>query len=115
MTTSPSAHGPVHEFANQTTDHWTEQKGDEEGDFIHMHLKVKPDSTYKDNYTSIDFWIDKKLGLPAKITAVSTEEDIHQIKLLKPKVNSKMDLKIFEFKVPNDFGKEIIPLKKTMN
>ncbi len=82
-------------------------------DFIHLHLKVKPGSIYKDNYSSIDFWIDKKLGLPAKINAVSTEEDIiYQIKLLKPKVNSKMDLKIFEFKVPNDFGKEIIPLKK---
>jgi len=93
-----------------------EQQGDEEGNFIHLHLKVKPDSTYKDNYTSVDFWIDKKLGLPAKITAVSTEGDIiSQIKLLKPQVNSKMDLKIFEFKVPNDFGKEIIPLKKNKN
>ena len=105
----------IEDLKKQFEINMVEQKGDEEGDFIHMHLKVKPDSTYKDNYTSIDFWIDKKLGLPAKITAVSTEEDIHQIKLLKPKVNSKMDLKIFEFKVPNDFGKEIIPLKKTMN
>jgi len=82
-------------------------------DFIHLHLKVKPDSIYKDDYSSIDFWIDKKLGLPAKINAVSTEGDIiYQIQLLKPKVNSKMDLKVFEFKVPKGFGKEIIPLKK---
>ncbi|MHC4641936.1 MAG: LolA family protein [Planctomycetota bacterium] len=87
------------------------QAGDEEV-FIHLNLKVKPDSIYKDNYTSVDFWIDKKLGLPAKINAVSTEKDIYQIKLIKPQVNSKMGLKIFEFKVPDDFGKEIIPLKK---
>ena len=85
-------------------------------DFIHLHLKVKPDSIYKDDYSSIDFWIDKKLGLPAKINAVSTEGDIiYQIKLLKPQVNSEMDLKVFEFKVPDNFGKEIIPLKKTKN
>ena len=77
-----------------------------------MHLKVKPDSVYKDDYVSIDFWIDKKLGMPAKINAVSTEEDIYQIRLLKPKVNKRMDKKVFEFKVPRGFGKEIIPLKK---
>jgi len=83
--------------------------------FIHLHLKVKPDSVYKDDYVSIDFWIDKKLGMPAKINAVSTEEDIYQIRLLKPKVNKRMDNKVFEFKVPDDFGKEIIPLKKKVN
>ena len=89
-----------------------ERQRNEQENFIHLHLEVKPDSTYKDNYTSIDFWIDKKLGLPAKITAVSTEEDIYQIRLLKPKVNKRMDKKVFEFKVPRGFGKEIIPLKK---
>jgi outer membrane lipoprotein-sorting protein len=89
-----------------------ERKGGEQEEFIHLHLKVKPDSIYKDNYTSVDFWIDKKLGLPAKINAVSTEEDIYQISLLKPKVNKRMDKKVFEFKVPKGFGKETIPLKK---
>jgi outer membrane lipoprotein-sorting protein len=89
-----------------------EQQGDEKADFIHLHLKVKPDSTYKDNYTSVDFWIDKKLGLPARINAVSTEEDIYQIKLLKPSINKPIDTSVFEFKVPDNFGKEIIPLKE---
>ncbi|MDH4240890.1 MAG: hypothetical protein OEW48_15135, partial [Phycisphaerae bacterium] len=74
--------------------------------------KVKPESEYKDKYTSIDFWIDKKLYLPARINAVSTEEDIYQIRLVKPKVNKKLDTKIFDFEIPNGFGKEIIPLKK---
>ncbi|MDH4240869.1 MAG: hypothetical protein OEW48_15025, partial [Phycisphaerae bacterium] len=59
-----------------------EQQGDDMENFIHLHLKVKPESEYKDKYTSIDFWIDKKLYLPARINAVSTEEDIYQIKLL---------------------------------
>jgi outer membrane lipoprotein-sorting protein len=88
------------------------QKPSERDDFIQLHLKVKPDSTYKDKYTSIDFWIDKKLYLPAKIVAVSTEEDIYEIKMLKPKVNKKLDKRIFDFKTPRGFGREIIPLKK---
>jgi len=89
-----------------------EQQGSKSNDFIHLHLKVKPDSTYKDDYTSIDFWIDKKLYLPAKIVAVSTEEDIYQMKLLKPKVNKRIDKKVFEFKIPKGFGVETIPLKE---
>ncbi len=90
-----------------------EQKRPEPEDFIQVHLKVKPNSVYKHKYISIDFWIDKKLGLPAKIVAVTTEEDIHRIKFLKPKVNKGMDKKVFEFKMPKGFDEpEIIPLKK---
>lgn len=89
--------------------------GAEISDFVQLHLKVKPDSAYKDDYVSIDFWIDKKLGLPAGIHAVSTEQDIYQIKLLKPQVNKGINKKAFDFEVPKDFGKEIIPLKKTID
>ena len=96
-----------------------EQKKSEPEDFIQIHLKVKPNSVYKDDYIFIDFWIDKKLGLPAKIVAVSTEpanepaeqKDILEIKFLKPKVNRKINEKVFNFKIPKDFGEpEIIPL-----
>lgn len=98
-----------------------EQQGGEQENFIQLHLKVKPDSKYKEQYTSIDFWIDRKLYLPAKIVAISTEpadvpsikKDSYQIKLLKPKINKKMDESLFDFKVPKGFGREIIPLKKT--
>jgi len=77
-----------------------------------LHLKVKADSIYKDDYTSIDFWIDKELGLPAKIVATSTEEDIYEIKLLKSAVNKKINKKVFELEIPKGFGVEIIPLRK---
>jgi outer membrane lipoprotein-sorting protein len=89
-----------------------EQAGTKPPPFIQLHLKVKPDSTYKDDYTSIDFWIDKKLGLPVKIIAVSTEEDIYEIRMLKPKVNKKIDKKVFDFKIPKGFTIDITPLKK---
>ena len=89
-----------------------EQQGGEAENFTRLYLKVKADSIYKDDYTSIDFWIDKKLDLPAKIVAVSTEEDIYEIKFLKPAVNKKISKKVFDFEVPKGFSEEIIPLKK---
>lgn len=82
-------------------------------EFIQLNLKVKPDSIYKDDYKTIDFWIDKKIFLPTKVVAVSTEEDIYEIKFLQPKVNEKMDKKAFEFKIPEGFTVEQIPLKKS--
>ena len=88
------------------------QEENEPSEFIKLHLEVKPGSIYKDDYTSIDFWIDKKVNLPAKIVAVSTEEDIYEIKLLEAKVNEGIDEKVFEIEVPGGFGEEIIPLRE---
>ncbi len=87
-------------------------------DFIQVHLKVKPNSIYKDDFVSMDFWIDEKAGLPVKVVAVKTEPeppfgDIQEIKFLKPKVNKDIDGKVFEFKIPSGFGEpEIVPLQK---
>ena len=74
--------------------------------FIQLHLKVKPTSVYKDDYTSIDFWIDRRSALPARITAVSTEGEIYQIKLLEPEVNKGIDKKVFEVRIPEGFTVE---------
>lgn len=80
---------------------------------IHLHLKVKPESVYKDDYTSIDFWIDKELNLPSKIIAVNLDEDIYEINLLNAKVNQALDDKIFDVEIPAGFAKPTItPLKK---
>jgi outer membrane lipoprotein-sorting protein len=85
---------------------------DEPNGLTHLHLKVKPDSRYKDDYKSVEVWIDKQLMLPAKISAVSTEGDFYEISFAKPKVNEVIDEKVFEFTIPDGFGKpEIIPLK----
>ena len=85
---------------------------DEPNGLIHLHLTVKPDSQYKDDYKSVEVWIDKGLMLPAKISAVSTQGDIYEFSFIRPKVNEKNNEKVFEFTIPEDFGKsEIIPLK----
>jgi hypothetical protein len=90
-----------------------EQKTPESKDFIQVHLKVKPNSLYKDDYTIIDFWIDRKLNLPAKVIAVTTEKDIYEIKFLKPKINKAIDKSVFDFKMPKNFGEpEIMPIKE---
>lgn len=81
-------------------------------DFFRLNLKVKPDSIYKDDYVSVELWIDKKTGVPIKIVAVSTEEDIYEMKLIDAKVNEKIDNGIFKLKIPKEFDEEIIPLKK---
>lgn len=97
--------------SGQASSSQAEQQGGDVEDFIQLHLKVKPDSAYKD-WPSIDFWIDKKLYLPMKIIATSTEEDIYEIEFLKPKVNKKINQKVFEFKIPDGFSVETEPLKK---
>jgi len=96
-----------------------EQKGPDAQKSIQVHLKVKPDSVYKDEYTTIDFWVDKELGLPARIVAIATAEDadlqpdIYELRFVKPKINKKIDKKVFGIKIPKGFGKpEIFPLKK---
>jgi len=94
-----------------------EQKEADLENSIQVHLKVKPNSIYKDDYISMDFWIDEKLGLPAKIIAVKSEPeppygDIEEIKFIDPKVNKGVDKKVFELKIPKGFGEpEILPLE----
>jgi outer membrane lipoprotein-sorting protein len=81
---------------------------------IHLYMKVKPGSIYKDDYKSVDVWIDTaKSGLPDKITATNTNGDIYEIRFIEPKVNEPIDEKVFDVTIPDGFGKpEIIPLKK---
>ena len=78
----------------------------------HLHLKVKPDSVYKDDYATIDFWIDRKIGLPMRVEAVTPEEDVYEIKLTDPKVNAPLDRKLFGADIPRNFSEVVIPLAK---
>jgi outer membrane lipoprotein-sorting protein len=90
-----------------------EQK--EASPYHHLHLKVKPDSIYKDDYSTIDFWIDKTLGLPARIVAVGAEADVgetYEIKLIEPKVNTGLDKSVFQVSIPAGFSVETIPLEE---
>ena len=85
---------------------------DTDGGLIQVQLKVKPNSVYNDDYLQIDCLVDEKLSLPVGITAISTEpegetpenKDLSEIKFINPKVNEKIDEKVFDFEIPDDFG-----------
>jgi len=72
---------------------------------IHLEMKVKTDSIYKDNYTKIDFWIDNGSFLPARVRAISTEGDIQDIQFLKAEVNKNLKNSVFKLETPKHFSK----------
>jgi outer membrane lipoprotein-sorting protein len=100
------------DLKNQFEIKLVEKERAEPSRLIWLHLKVKADSIYKNDYTSVDLWVDKKSYLPAAIRAISTEEDFYAIKLLDAKVNEKIGKEVFEIKIPKGFGEEVVPLKK---
>lgn len=105
----------VEDLHKQFDIEWVADEPPEASPFHHLHMKVKPDSIYKDDYSTIDFWIDKTLGLPAKVVAVGAEADVgetYEIKLLDPKVNTGLDKNVFQVSFPGNFSVETIPLEK---
>ncbi len=78
-----------------------------------LRMKVKPDSVYKDDYVTIDFQIDAKQGLPTKVVAVTTEQDVHEILLIDARINREIRRNIFDIEIPRDFSVETIPLDKS--
>lgn len=90
-----------------------EPNGSEPNDMVRLHMEVKPDSIYKDDWVWIDFEIDKKLYLPAKVVTLSTQEDIYEISFVDAIVNEPIDAKVFKAVVPKGFVEaEVVPLKK---
>ncbi len=79
---------------------------------IRLHLKVKKDSVYKEDYTEIEFWIDSRTFLPVRIISHSTEEDIYDIQLINAVINKKMENSVFKVEIPEDFRKYSHPLDK---
>jgi len=78
---------------------------------VQLRLTVKPDSPYEEDYRAVDFWIDKKLNLPVRVDALTTEDDVYRIRFLEAKVNGGIADSVFEVEVPAGFAvPEIIPL-----
>lgn len=80
---------------------------EDEKELEHLLLKVKADSVYKDDYSQIDLWIDRKLNLPVRMVSLSVQGDIYDLKLSKPKVNTSLPDAIFVIDAPSDFSKSI--------
>lgn len=86
--------------------------GAERSGFDRLHLKVRPESVYRNDYTTIDFWVDRKEGLPTKIVAVDAEQDIHEIALTDVRVNAGLRRSLFGVDIPADFSVQSVPLKR---
>ncbi len=82
------------------------------GNFKGLRLTPTRDSTYKNDYSGISFWLDTATFLPAKIAAESTEGDIYDIQLLESKVNKKIKNAVFKLETPKHFSQNIAPLNR---
>lgn len=80
----------------------------------HLRLHVKPDSMYRDDYTTIDFQIDRKQGLPTKVVAVTSERDVHEITLINARINPEVSKSVFDLDIPSDFSVETVPLDRNV-
>lgn len=87
-----------------------EKQGKSENLF-HLHLKVKKDSIYKQDYREIDFWVEREAFLPQKMVTVSTNSDIYDIVLLKTRVNKNLKKGRFKVDTPKHFGINRKPLE----
>jgi outer membrane lipoprotein-sorting protein len=79
---------------------------------MQLHLEVKKGSKYEDKYKTVEFWVDKKVKLPMRVVANSTEGDIYDIKFIEPQVNKKIKMAVFKLETPADFSNNVIPLKE---
>jgi outer membrane lipoprotein-sorting protein len=102
----------IEELEQQFAIELIEDSAGEPAPYHHLHMEVRPESVYKDDYVSVDFWIDKPRMLPARVTAVTTEQDICEIRLLEPQVNQDIDKGVFAVKIPEDFSVETVPLER---
>lgn len=79
---------------------------------VRLKMVVKKGSPYAKNYTSVDFRIDKKTFLPARIITTSTEGYIYDIKLHHSKINKNLKDTVFKLETPTDFRETIESIKK---
>jgi outer membrane lipoprotein-sorting protein len=85
---------------------------EDESKLIHLELKVRPNSVYKDDYTQIDLWINRDNYLPAKMATVSVQGDIYEINLSKMELNKSLPDKVFAIETPADFSKNVKTLEQ---
>jgi hypothetical protein len=83
-----------------------------ESKLVHLELKVRPDSVYKDDYTQIDLWVGRDSYLPARMVTTSTQSDIYEINLSKMELNKTLPEKVFELSTPADFSKNVKTLEE---
>ena len=89
-----------------------EAEVDDDPNLIHLVLTVRQESRYSKDYKKIDFWINKNLYMPHRVCALSTQDDIYDIRFFDIKTNKKIEKRTFTVETPVHFRKNIEPLKQ---
>jgi outer membrane lipoprotein-sorting protein len=82
-------------------------------DSTHLHLTVREDSVYKEDYRELDVWVDNRTWLPNRLTAWSTQGDFFDLKWIRVQINKKLENDVFTIETPDYFSKNTHPLKET--
>lgn len=77
---------------------------------VHLKLTPKAQSSYVEQYSQMDFWVDKNISLPVRIQALTAEKDIYDLTFTKIKFNGPIKKDTFKIDYPADFTVEIKPI-----
>lgn len=78
----------------------------------HLFLKVREDSIYKDDYTKIEVWVNRRTWLPVRLAAVSVQGDFLDLKWHDLRTNEQIPPGVFLIEIPAHFRKNTHPLEK---
>ncbi len=81
----------------------------------HLFLKVRNNSRYKEDYTQMEVWIDQKNWLPVRLTAISVQGDLYDLKWNNLRINEKLPDSVFQIETPPHFRQNIHPLEQEKN
>lgn len=84
----------------------------EPNELQHLFLKVREDSIYKDDYTKIEVWVNRRTWLPVRLTAVSVQGDFLDLKWHDLRTNEPIQPEVFRIEIPAHFRKNTHPLEK---
>ncbi|HOK66474.1 MAG TPA: hypothetical protein PK054_02350 [Anaerohalosphaeraceae bacterium] len=81
----------------------------------HLALKVRNTSRYKEDYTQMEVWIDRKNWLPIRLTAVSVQGDFYDLKWNNLRINETIADTVFQIETPPNFRQNTHPLEQKSN
>ncbi|MFA5864289.1 MAG: hypothetical protein WC975_06335 [Phycisphaerae bacterium] len=78
----------------------------------HLILIPKPQTKFTKRYEKLEFWVDKKLNLPARIVSRDRHSNIITANFKDLKTNTGIPNNQLWIDVPKDYGHQVEPLEK---
>lgn len=77
----------------------------------HLSLDMREDSIYKEDYKKIEVWVSRRTWMPERLTAVSVQGDLYELKWHNLKINEKIPEDVFRIETPAHFAKNVHSLE----